>query len=355
MSSITFASGTVVPASWLNDVNGLVYNGTVISTQLLGPLGAAGSPTYSFAAETGTGLFRRASGTLGIQINGNSVADFNALGNGGLYTNQLSLDRTNGDVILVRDAANILAQKNGAVGQAIRIYGTTTGPKYLSVSHDGTNAVIDTAAASGALNIGLTNATSVNVKNLGGATPDTGAFTTASTTGLLTANSATVTNTLTANALIDASGASAGQIKFPAAQNASANVNTLDDYEEGTWTPSVGGTATYLSQFGEYVKIGHTVYIWGSMQINVIGTGSTNQISGLPFTCVPTNNHNTFISLECTNASAVSLVSNSALINNNATTINLMGRTAAATSATTQNMMGNSTTLIFSGQYLVAN
>lgn len=37
-----------------------------------------------------------------------------------------------------------------------------------------------------------------------------------------------------------------GQIKFPSTQIPSADVNTLDDYAEGTWTPSLGGTATYL-------------------------------------------------------------------------------------------------------------
>jgi hypothetical protein len=39
--------------------------------------------------------------------------------------------------------------------------------------------------------------------------------------------------------------ASGSGISFPATQSASSDANTLDDYEEGTWTPSVGwGTAT---------------------------------------------------------------------------------------------------------------
>jgi hypothetical protein len=46
-----------------------------------------------------------------------------------------------------------------------------------------------------------------------------------------------------------------GGLKFPAVQVASADANTLDDYEEGTWTPSVGGDATYTSQLGIYIKI----------------------------------------------------------------------------------------------------
>lgn len=89
--------------------------------------------------------------------------------------------------------------------------------------------------------------------------------------------------TFTASGLIDASGASAGQIKFPATQNASTNANTLDDYEEGTWTPSVGGTATYTTQTGTYTKIGRLVIAQFNIQVATLGTGSNTLISGLPF------------------------------------------------------------------------
>ena len=77
---------------------------------------------------------------------------------------------------------------------------------------------------------------------------------------------------------------------FPATQVPSSDPNTLDDYEEGTWTPSVGGSATYNYQLGGYIKVGKLVYIIGDMNILVIGTGSTNTLSGLPF-AVDTNGH----------------------------------------------------------------
>ena len=73
-------------------------------------------------------------------------------------------------------------------------------------------------------------------------------------------------------------------ITFPATQSASSDANTLDDYEEGTWTPSLGGTTTYTQQVGEYTKIGNLVYLRATLQINVLGTGSTTNIFGLPFT-----------------------------------------------------------------------
>jgi len=78
--------------------------------------------------------------------------------------------------------------------------------------------------------------------------------------------------------------ASGSGITFPATQSASTDANTLDDYEEGTWTPNVGGNATYNVQVGRYVKTGSQVTVWAEMWINVLGTGSNEIISGLPFT-----------------------------------------------------------------------
>ena len=60
--------------------------------------------------------------------------------------------------------------------------------------------------------------------------------------------------------------------------------NVLDDYEEGTWNPTVGGNATYNNQQGTYTKIGRYVFVRGDFHINAIGTGSTTTLSGLPFT-----------------------------------------------------------------------
>ena len=59
------------------------------------------------------------------------------------------------------------------------------------------------------------------------------------------------------------SGSGAG-ITFPATQSPSSDANTLDDYEEGTWTPviegsSTAGTGSYTIQQGAYTKIGRMV------------------------------------------------------------------------------------------------
>lgn len=83
--------------------------------------------------------------------------------------------------------------------------------------------------------------------------------------------------------------ATAGQIAFPATQSASADANTLDDYEEGTWTPVIGGTGgvsgqAYSVQDGTYVKIGQFVFARFNVTLSTEGTITTNvQIQGLPF------------------------------------------------------------------------
>jgi hypothetical protein len=81
-----------------------------------------------------------------------------------------------------------------------------------------------------------------------------------------------------------------GQLKFPATQNPSSNVNTLDDYERGTWTSTIGGSGgqsgqVYASQTGSYVKKGRDVSCWGRVTLSTLGTitGSV-EIQGLPFT-----------------------------------------------------------------------
>jgi hypothetical protein len=69
--------------------------------------------------------------------------------------------------------------------------------------------------------------------------------------------------------------------------NSSALANsTLNDYETGTWTPTVGGTATYTSRTATYTKVGRMVTAYVDMAINAIGTGSTTTVSGLPFTAI---------------------------------------------------------------------
>jgi hypothetical protein len=68
-----------------------------------------------------------------------------------------------------------------------------------------------------------------------------------------------------------------------------AAANALDDYEEGTWTPSLGGNTTYSAQAATYTKIGRQVTVHFAVGVTTLGTGSGAVISGLPFTAGATN------------------------------------------------------------------
>jgi len=77
-------------------------------------------------------------------------------------------------------------------------------------------------------------------------------------------------------------------VAFPATQVASSNANTLDDYEEGTWTPSLTTTSGSLTTVsvgtGYYTKVGRMVTITCSPTIVTNGTGAgALLIDGLPF------------------------------------------------------------------------
>jgi len=76
-------------------------------------------------------------------------------------------------------------------------------------------------------------------------------------------------------------------ITFPATQSASSDANTLDDYEEGTWTPSAtpeGGSLTTYSSSGRYTKVGRQVFLNGQVLLTTVGTSSgTLGVSNLPF------------------------------------------------------------------------
>jgi hypothetical protein len=54
-------------------------------------------------------------------------------------------------------------------------------------------------------------------------------------------------------------------------------------WTSGTWTPSVGGTATYAQQEGTYVRVGPLVFARGQLKVTLLGTGLPYAIDGLPF------------------------------------------------------------------------
>jgi hypothetical protein len=140
-------------------------------------------------------------------------------------------------------------------------------------------------------------------------------------------------------------------ITFPATQSASSDANTLDDYEEGTWTPVVGGTATYTAQNGTYTKIGRFVSLNAILTINLIGTGSQTRISGLPF-AVAINGQG---GIGYFGSIATSLVFIQPYCDtNSSSSVNFRTLTAGATSMGDANIFQNGTRIDFTVTYFTA-
>jgi len=120
----------------------------------------------------------------------------------------------------------------------------------------------------------LTGTASININGtVGATTPTTGSFTTMkASTG----------------AAVGGATPGAGGIAFPATQVSVADANTLDDYEEGTFSPTANsftviGTPTLT---GNYTKVGNLVQVWiyHSATTSVAASAGNSNYSNLPYT-----------------------------------------------------------------------
>jgi hypothetical protein len=219
------------------------------------------------------------------------------------------------------------------------------------LTHDGSHhrltinkaAIGDTASLllqtnwSGRAEIGLTGDDSLHVKVSPNGSSWTEALTIAPATGAVTLP--------------------AGQLVFPAVQNPSAHANTLDDYEEGVWTPAVnfGGAATGITYSpaaaGRYTKIGRKVFATGSIALTSKGsaTGAAT-IAGLPFVSA---NDAIPVAAAIGHATAMSTVVGAVIgtIAANASRITLYQSANGAAAALTNANFGNTTQLTFSATY----
>lgn len=141
---------------WLLVNGNLQYRGSIAVGD-----GTVAKPAVTFASDPTTGWYKSGTGTWAwgtagagyikldgyLNLSGSSGVNF--LVGGGVA------GASGGALVL--DAANAIALKNTTNAQTFRIYGTTTGNKYLILTHDGTNPTLD--SSSGALKIGATAVT----------------------------------------------------------------------------------------------------------------------------------------------------------------------------------------------------
>jgi hypothetical protein len=134
--------------------------------------------------------------------------------------------------------------------------------------------------------------------------------------------------------------ATTGGIQFPATAVAIADGNNLDDYEEGTWTPtftaSTSGTITVNSgdTVGKYTKIGRQVTVNGTFTVTSVSSPVGEwRIQGLPFTSAAGAGARTAVSVLADTLETTATTSIVGYVDPNVTFITLYKYAAGAVSA----------------------
>jgi hypothetical protein len=200
----------------------------------------------------------------------------------------------------------------------------------INASSTGSGGIVQTADASGVLQLQSNGTTALTVSG--------------STVTL--AGATTLSNTLQVATTIGVGGAtpaaSGAGITFPATQSASSNANTLDDYEEGTWTPNLGGNDqgssggtgnVYSTRVGTYVKVGKIVTCTVNLVLSTASgnTGVVIFINGWPFNPDATSNAGLYVSLTWLSFGA-SYVNMMGYFNPGQANLHVIGATSASTS-----------------------
>jgi hypothetical protein len=258
---------------------------------------------------------RASLGTFGIVSNGDTLGQINFAGDNGVDYSSLgaqivaSVDGVPSStsmagrlVFSTTPSASITPQERVRIDSSGNVGIGTTSPAVKldvvgaitassTITANGNLKVVDSANDFGTIQLG----TATTYKFTGGATFSGFRFEVPSGT-----NQYDFQQGGTTRALINANGIGIGAttptsgigIKFPATQSASSDANTLDDYEEGTWTAGFSfgnGTTgiTYANQAGFYTKVGNMVNV--TCQAELSNKGSSTgiaRITGLPFTIV---------------------------------------------------------------------
>jgi len=123
-------------------------------------------------------------------------------------------------------------------------------------------------------------------------------------------------------------------IDFSAAGNVSGMTSELlDDYEEGTWTPTVNNATGYGAQFGKYIKVGRLVHVYANVELSS-QSAVGNIISGLPFSSENSANSGGTVNVGYYSNLNEHVVWISGYVLNNSTGIYLSGNANGHTSAT---------------------
>jgi hypothetical protein len=218
------------------------------------------SPTATLASATITGDLTVDTNVLKVDTSNNRVGI-------GTASPTVALEVAGSATI----TGNLTVDSNTLVVTAstdtVCIGATTTDAKFRVL--DGSGNGVRIGFSPGVLNYNLYDATVHEFRAVGG----TNSF------GAITANGIGLGLTPAASGI---------GVAFPATQSASSNANTLDDYEEGTWTGTLKGSVsdptTPVTATGIYTKVGKLVTITiAYSNVNTTGASGDVTITGLPF------------------------------------------------------------------------
>ena len=141
------------------------------------------------------------------------------------------------------------------------------------------------------------------------------------------------------------------------------SANALDDYEEGTWTPTLDfltsstGSLTYVGNTGFYVKVGRSVFITAFIQWNAnnfTASSGALQCEGLPFTTSSTQNYRGGVAITFTAVPWTGETIYQQAFRIEANTVNLTFNFSDATDGAINSTISNYTSIQSIGSFMIS-
>ena len=146
-------------------------------------------------------------------------------------------------------------------------------------------------------------------------------------------------------------------IAFPATQSASSDANTLDDYEEGTFTANVvcdSGSVTQTNNTGAYTKIGRLVTVTCYIQMTSVSSPTGKMRITLPFSSASGVQFESSACFAFNNIVSGNIVDFAGVVNNNSSNFDIFTGATTALTSTSANQMQANTSFRFSASYMTA-